>query len=692
MSKISELSDGGVIQGGDTLIAVRSGGNVKVTYGGTTTANIDGGTIDGTTIGGTTPAAGNFTTLTADGLTVEDGAPVVNISSTTLADLATIQFTTSGSTVDSKITHQANTGVMTIDSGRNATWGGKIDFVTDTDTRMRINNNGDISFYEDTGTTAKLFWDASEERLGIGTSLPANLLHVKGASAGALDLARFRLEGATNNPMLKIEADEANQTAGIDVSGSTTTELTFSQGGAERMRIDSNGNVGIGTDSPSSVVHAVDDTSTVYDATAYQSDLIIERKNTSGSNQSAHIRFNVTGYEGSTTGEASIGVVQTANASSADIVFTTRNAGTRAERMRIDSSGNVGIGTDSPASGYNNTSALDVSGPILARGAITAHQTNAGVFQYNSNETAIRSYGATSGSGLITFSTGGGGAADTERMRIDSSGKLLVGTTHNSLYNSSTQAHAGALLDGVNDNIQIARWQGTPLFVNRMSTDGDLVDFRKDGSTVGSISTVGGVLVVGNGDTGLLFSGSGDYITPRNASTQAARDAAIDLGTSADRFKDLYLSGGAYLGGTGSANKLDDYEEGTWTPIVRGSGTNGSYTYSNGLGVYTKVGRQVTLSFYLGDITEVTAGTGYLQIHGCPFTKGSSQFFAGSVTLQSINWNNANSYGLLEFTSSSATSTLYVRLNGDNSSGSDLQISELISGSSDIGGTITFFV
>jgi hypothetical protein len=83
MSKISELSDGGVIQGGDTLIAVRSGGNVKVTYGGSTTANIDGGTIDGTVIGGSTAAAGTFTTgqfntslnvdgtVTADGLTVD---------------------------------------------------------------------------------------------------------------------------------------------------------------------------------------------------------------------------------------------------------------------------------------------------------------------------------------------------------------------------------------------------------------------------------------------------------------------------------------------------------------------------------------------------------------------------------------------------------------------------------------------
>jgi hypothetical protein len=79
MSKISELSDGGVVQGGDTLIAVRSGGNVKVTYGGSTTANIDGGTIDGTVIGGTTPAAGSFTTLELDGTGVTATATELNV-------------------------------------------------------------------------------------------------------------------------------------------------------------------------------------------------------------------------------------------------------------------------------------------------------------------------------------------------------------------------------------------------------------------------------------------------------------------------------------------------------------------------------------------------------------------------------------------------------------------------------------
>jgi len=126
--------------------------------------------------------------------------------------------------------------------------------------------------------------------------------------------------------------------------GGTYKEITDGLGNGSGLYLGTGGNVGIGV-SPDSVLHIKDDTSTVYDATALQQDLIIERKNTSGNGQSAHIRFVTTGYEGQTTGEASIGAVQTSNASSADLVFTTRNSGTRAERMRIDSSGNVSITT-----------------------------------------------------------------------------------------------------------------------------------------------------------------------------------------------------------------------------------------------------------------------------------------------------------------------------------------------------------
>jgi hypothetical protein len=118
--------------------------------------------------------------------------------------------------------------------------------------------------------------------------------------------------------------------------------------------------------------------------------------------------------------------------------------GAGSERMRITSGGDVGIGVTSPASGTLGTAALDVEGPVLARNAISAHQTNAGVFQYRVNETTIRSYGATAGSGQIVFSAGGGGSADTERMRIDSSGNLLVGTTSALASNTHSFINSGS--------------------------------------------------------------------------------------------------------------------------------------------------------------------------------------------------------------------------------------------------------
>jgi len=188
---------------------------------------------------------------------------------------------------------------------------------------------------------------------------------------------------------------------------------------------------------------------------------------------------------------------------------------------------------------------------------------------------------------------------------------------------------------------------------------------------------------------GLMTGGNHVFLSDGNGT---ATDNSRDIGSSTRRIRDVFVGGGVYLGGTGSANKLDDYEEGTWTPVVRGSTTAGSYTYSLGYAMYTKIGRQVTITFYLANITEVTAGTGYLQIHGCPFTKATNQYVRGPVSLQSINWFSSNTYGGLEFITSSATSVLYVRLNGDNYQGSDLQTNELVSGSSDIGGTITYFV
>lgn len=124
--------------------------------------------------------------------------------------------------------------------------------------------------------------------------------------------------------------------------------------------------------------------------------------------------------------------------------------------------------------------------------------------------------------------------------------------------------------------------------VNRTG-DGTIIDLQAGGTTVGSIGVGYGVIDIKGGTSGLLMGNAA--VLPVNGSGTLT-SGSYDIGASGFRFKDLYLSGGVYLGGTGAANLLDDYEEGTWTPsIVSGSGT-----MSNASGVYTKVGNVVTIS------------------------------------------------------------------------------------------------
>ena len=79
--------------------------------------------------------------------------------------------------------------------------------------------------------------------------------------------------------------------------------------------------------------------------------------------------------------------------------------------------------------------------------------------------------------------------------------------------------------------------------------------FAKDGVTVGGIGTIQSDVYTGTGDTTIRFADGSDAILPSGANG-GIRDGAVQLGHSSHRFKDLYLSGGAYIGGTGNANKL----------------------------------------------------------------------------------------------------------------------------------------
>jgi hypothetical protein len=136
-----------------------------------------------------------------------------------------------------------------------------------------------------------------------------------------------------------------------------------------------------------------------------------------------------------------------------------------------------------------------------------------------------------------------------------------------------------------------------------------------------------------------------------------------------------------------NANTLDDYEEGTWTPVVRGSGTAGTYTAVTADGTYTKVGRLVTASFRIISFSTASGGTGYMQITGVPFTNAG--FACGSVRFQSLVIAASAVMVDMEFIASSGATILNFFESYNNAAGQDTPISS-VSTSTTLFGTITF--
>ena len=145
----------------------------------------------------------------------------------------------------------------------------------------------------------------------------------------------------------------------------------------------------------------------------------------------------------------------------------------------------------------------------------------------------------------------------------------------------------------------------TVLTLDRATSDGTIIDVQKDGTSVATIGNSGsaGVIILNkNASSGVGLFGStnnGGCLLPTNNTT--AVDNAKDLGRSDVRWRNLYLGGGAYIGGTGSANYLDDYEEGTWTPTVGAitGQTQPTVTAGTFTGTYVKIGKIVHAVFYL---------------------------------------------------------------------------------------------
>ena len=164
---------------------------------------------------------------------------------------------------------------------------------------------------------------------------------------------------------------------------------------------------------------------------------------------------------------------------------------------------------------------------------------------------------------------------------------------------------------------------GIPLELGRTTTGGAnglFIQMRQQSNVVGVIGNYNGVPYIGYGagtGGGIMFNGQSIEPTALGATRS---DGTNDIGSVNYRWQDAYLSGAIYLGGTTAANALDDYEEGTWTPVLTAVSGTKTWSYSAQRGTYTKVGNLVTIFFNIQLSSNGSGTDGNARITGLPFT------------------------------------------------------------------------
>ena len=326
--------------------------------------------------------------------------------------------------------------------------------------------------------------------VGIGITDPTSRVDIQYGGSGDVqnnitDVSRYNLNlgishgaNGTNSGGICI-TDSRNSTrvlssiVGYDDGSSSRTALNFNvyNGSSliEGMRINSSGNVGIGTTIPSAKLH-------IRSNTTGQSSLLILENNTTnwgGNDDGASIEFRT--YEtgnGMTRSQAKILIADptTNDSGDADLVFQTRGTGSVTEKMRIESSGNVGIGITSP------TEKLDVNGNIRAGSSL---YVDGNTYYGASVRQMINLYNSTYGIGVqsatMYFRTnsdfqfykggthdnsyGSPGSGGTSLLTIKNTGNVGIGTTdptsklHINYTNNELKISDGNIIYGREENI-----------------------------------------------------------------------------------------------------------------------------------------------------------------------------------------------------------------------------------------------
>ena len=348
------------------------------------------------------------------------------------------------STINSDAINEGNTKAEVIDSGSD----GRFIVETEGSERLRINSSG---------------------QMGLGTNNPNANFHIKST------FPAIRLEDDSdysqidaNGGSLRLLADAGN--------ASSNSNIQFSVDGTERLRITSTGAIGIGTNNPISgaagarlAVH-LDDNTSYAGGTARGNGIIVYNRNAGGHSSLELAQRN----SANTYGTVILNAVdpEDGNDYGADFTIQTRatGSGNYGERLRISSTGSVGIAQTNPSKARLHVVGNNTSGDIVAKfksgggGAdsetyialVTGYPDNVNDYEGHAH-IGVQRNGATNGTSLVFKPHSGSGTSVTERMRITPTGSVtkpqqpyvhIIGITNtggSGLANNGTATTYGAI-------------------------------------------------------------------------------------------------------------------------------------------------------------------------------------------------------------------------------------------------------
>ena len=417
------------------------------------------------------------------------------------------------------------------------------------------------------------------------------------------------------------------------IFGSDADDLiTFATANTERLRIDSSGRVLIGKTSGDLIL----------DINASSDEIRLTKASLSdytGIQLDRDASGNAGGYFG-LAGAANHYITGSAQhdicvRSEANLVFS---AGGGTEKVRINSSGYVGVKRSTPLANLHTTNnelaiganPTGAAAPNATYDGLVVDGEDASILNIRSSADGNISYGRVAFSddvrsrGYIDYRhrDGAGGAleymnfavAGSERLRITSSGDFGIGTdspdrkldvsgTGNvyGKFQSTDTTGAGIEVKDSSQNWLIqadgAGANSSLAFYDKANTT-----YRVHMKDNGNLQIVDGDLVLASGH-GISFSASGNF-------------------------------------GTMNSEILDDYEEGYWTPTIGGHISNGSSTYGNQKGSYVRIGGILHLNWYINWTS--TSASGQFRIYGLPYAAATTYGTNYNITPGSMMFNNIN--------------------------------------------------